>query len=49
MGADLMRTFFNHCVQPLHQRVTTMWLSYPGLSCLDCPFSEELGDMEINN
>jgi hypothetical protein len=24
-----------------------MWM-YPGSSCPDCPFSEELGNMEIN-
>jgi hypothetical protein len=38
---------FNHRVQPLCHRVTTMWL-YPGPSCYDYPFSEELGDAKIN-
>jgi hypothetical protein len=31
----------------LRQQEMTMWM-YPGSSCPDCPFSEELGNMEIN-
>jgi hypothetical protein len=46
-GVDLLRTFFSHWVQPLHQREMTMWM-YSGPSCHDRPFSEELGDTEIN-
>jgi hypothetical protein len=47
MGVNLLWTFFSRRVQPLHQWVTTMWM-YLGPSCPDCPFSEELGDAEIN-
>jgi hypothetical protein len=47
MGTDLLRTFFSYRVQPLRQRVMTMWL-YQGPCCPDYPFSEELGDTEIN-
>jgi hypothetical protein len=47
MGVDLVRTFVNHPVQPLHQREMSMWM-YPGPSCPDHPFFEELGDVEIN-
>jgi hypothetical protein len=46
-GADLLRTLFSHRVQPIRQWVTTMWM-YPRPSCPDRPFSEELGDVEIN-
>jgi hypothetical protein len=48
MSMDLLQTFFSHRVQPLHQQVTTMWM-YSGTSCPNHPFSEELGDMEINS
>jgi hypothetical protein len=37
-GVNLLRTFFSHRVQLLHQRATTMWM-YPGSSCPDCPSS----------
>jgi hypothetical protein len=47
MGMDLLRTFFSHWVQPLYQREMTKWM-YSGSSCPDHPFSEELGDTEIN-
>jgi hypothetical protein len=47
MDADLLRTFFSCQVQPLHQRVVTNWM-YPGPSCPDRPFFEELGNAEIN-
>jgi hypothetical protein len=46
-GVDLLRTFFSHRVQPLHQWGTTMWM-YLGPSYPDRPFFEELGDTEIN-
>jgi hypothetical protein len=46
-GADLLRTFFSHRVQPLRRREMTLWM-YPGLSCPDHPFSTQLGDTEIN-
>jgi hypothetical protein len=46
MGADLLRTFFSHWIQPLYQQEMTMWM-YLGPSCPDRPFSE-LGDTEIN-
>jgi hypothetical protein len=46
-GADLLQTLFNRWVQPLCQREMTMWM-YPGPSCPDCPFFEELGDTEVN-
>jgi hypothetical protein len=46
-GADLLLTFFSCRVQPLRQRVMTMWM-YPGPRCPDCPFSEELGDTDMN-
>jgi hypothetical protein len=45
--ADLLQNFFSRRVQPLCGQVTTMWM-YPRPSCPDCPFSEELGDAEIN-
>jgi hypothetical protein len=48
MGTDLMRTFFSRWVQPLRQDEKTMWM-YHGPSCPNRPFSNELGDMEINN
>jgi hypothetical protein len=47
MGADLLWTFFSYRVQPLRQRVMTMWM-YPGPCCPDRPFSKELGDIDIN-
>jgi hypothetical protein len=47
MGVHILRTFFSHWIQPLHQRATKMWF-YLGPSCPDRPFSEELGDVEIN-
>jgi hypothetical protein len=47
MGADHLWTSFSRRVQPLHQREITM-LMYLGPSCPDRPFSEELGDTEIN-
>jgi hypothetical protein len=40
-------TFFIHRIQPLRQRVTKTWL-YPGPSCLDHSFFEELSEAEIN-
>jgi hypothetical protein len=39
--------FFSHQVELLRQWVTQMWL-YPGPSCPDRPFSEELGKALIN-
>jgi hypothetical protein len=47
MGVNLLLTFFSRRVQSLHQGATTMWM-YPKPSCPDRPFSEELGDVEIN-
>jgi hypothetical protein len=47
IGADLLWTVFNHQVQSLCQREMTMWM-YPRPSCPDHPFSEDLGDIEIN-
>jgi hypothetical protein len=47
MGAELLRTFFSHRVQPLPRQEVTMWMNL-GPSCLDHPFSAELGDTEIN-
>jgi hypothetical protein len=47
MGAELLWTFFSRRVKPLCQLFMTMWM-YPGPSCHDHPFSEELGDMELN-
>jgi hypothetical protein len=47
MGVHLLRTFFSHQIQLLYRWVTKMWL-YPGPSCLDCSFSEELSEVEIN-
>jgi hypothetical protein len=44
---NLVQTFFTHPIHLLHQRVTTMWM-YSGPSCTDCPFSMELGDVEVN-
>jgi hypothetical protein len=46
-GVEILWTFFSHGVQPLRQREVIMWM-HPRLSCPDCPFSTELGDMEIN-
>jgi hypothetical protein len=46
-GMHLLRTFFSGRIQPLHQRVTKMWLCQ-GPSCLDCSFSKELSEVEIN-
>jgi hypothetical protein len=43
----LLRTFCNRWVQPLKQRAIKMWL-YPGPSCLDCSFFNELSNAEIN-
>jgi hypothetical protein len=45
--ADLLHTFFSHPIQLLCQREMTMWMC-PEPTCSDCPFSEELGYMEIN-
>jgi hypothetical protein len=47
MGTDLLWTFVSCHVPPLRQLEMTMCI-YPGPSCLDRPFSAELGDMEIN-
>jgi hypothetical protein len=47
MGANLLWNFFSHRVQSLRQWEMTMWM-YPGPSYPDRPFSEELGDTEIN-
>jgi hypothetical protein len=47
MGADHLQAFFSHRVQSLRQWEMTMWMCL-GQSCPDCPFSEELGDTEIN-
>jgi hypothetical protein len=44
---DLRWTIFSRQVQLLHQRDMTMSM-YPGPSCPDNPFSEELGDTEVN-
>jgi hypothetical protein len=46
-GADLLGTFFSYRVQPLLQRETTRWM-YLRSSCLNCSFSEELGNTETN-
>jgi hypothetical protein len=43
----LLWTFFSHRIQSLLQWVTKMWL-YPGSSCLDRFFTEELSEVEIN-
>jgi hypothetical protein len=43
----LLWTFFSHRIQSLLQWVTKMWL-YPGSSCLDRFFIEELSEVEIN-
>jgi hypothetical protein len=43
----LLRMFFSRWIQPLHQRVTEMWM-YTGLSCPDRSFSEELSEVVIN-
>jgi hypothetical protein len=45
MGVNLLRTFFTRWIQLLRQRVITRWM-YPGPSCPDHPFSEELGKAE---
>jgi hypothetical protein len=42
-----MRIFFSRWIQPIHQWVAQMWL-YLGPSCPYRPFSEELGEVEIN-
>jgi hypothetical protein len=47
MSADLLWTFVRRRIQPLHQRGMNMWM-YPMPSYLDCPFSAELDDTEIN-
>jgi hypothetical protein len=47
MGAELLQTFFSRRVQPLPRQEVTMWMNL-GPSCLDHPFSAELGDTEIN-
>jgi hypothetical protein len=47
MGVHLLQTYFGHRIQLLHQQATKMWL-YPRPSYHDHPFSEELGDVEIN-
>jgi hypothetical protein len=46
-GAELLWIIFSCRVQLLLQRTTAMWI-YPGPSCPDHPFSDELGDAEIN-
>jgi hypothetical protein len=47
MAVHLLQTFFSRRVQPLCHRSTQIWM-YPRLSCPDGPFSEKLGDVEIN-
>jgi hypothetical protein len=47
MGTNLLLTFFSRSVQLLHQGEMTMWM-HPGPSCLDRPFSIELGYTDIN-
>jgi hypothetical protein len=47
MGMHHLRTFFSCWIQPLRQWVTKIWL-YPGLSCLDHPFSKKLSEEKIN-
>jgi hypothetical protein len=47
MSVNLLRTFFSHQVQLLCQQASTMWM-YPGPSCLGRPFSDKLGEAEIN-
>jgi hypothetical protein len=42
----LLRTFFSCQIHPLRRRSTKMW-TYPGLSCPDCPSSEELSAAEV--
>jgi hypothetical protein len=44
---DLLWTLYSHRVQPLCQLEMSMWM-YSGPSCPDYPFSEELGDTEVN-
>jgi hypothetical protein len=46
-GTDLLRTFVSCHVQPLLQWEMTIWI-YPRPSCLDHPFSTELGNTDIN-
>jgi hypothetical protein len=46
MGADLLRTFVSHHVQPLRPRGMTVRM-YPGPNCPVHPFSVELGDTEL--
>jgi hypothetical protein len=46
-GVHLLRTFFSHRIQLLRQQMTKIWL-YPGPSCLNHSFSEELSEVEIN-
>jgi hypothetical protein len=47
MSVNLLRTFFSHRVQLLCQQASTMWM-YSRPSCLGRPFSDMLGEMEIN-
>jgi hypothetical protein len=46
-GRESSTYLFSRLVQPIRHRATTMWM-YPGPSYPDCPFSEELYDVEIN-
>jgi hypothetical protein len=48
MGVDLLHTFISLRVQPLRRWEVTMW-RYPEPSCLDCPFSAELADVEVDS
>jgi hypothetical protein len=43
----LLQTFSSRQIHLLQQRVIKMWL-YPGSSCLNRSFSEELSEAEIN-
>jgi hypothetical protein len=47
IGVHLLWTFFSCQIQPLRWWATKMWL-YPGPSCPNRPFSEELSVAEIN-
>jgi hypothetical protein len=44
---NILHAFFSNWIQPLHLWAITMSI-YPGPSCPDHPFSEELDDAEVN-
>jgi hypothetical protein len=47
VGAEVLWTFVSHRIQLLRWREATMWM-YLGPSCLDCSFSTELENIEID-